>query len=267
MDIKAYSEFVTRSDWTRGRPTSARMSIAQYGIAAEVGSLVSAIKKKLILSGDFDWNVPNDEIVEELGDIIWYTELLAEAGSVGALNDVLRYDLESLPKEIERDVPFKESLDPDNYMTFLTRSRNYTERSADHVFKDYQDIAILTARTEGRDLLHVCLTRLMFYATVMMSKGFPQVEKLMQRDILDLPLARALGLIMWHVSAIAGLYSKTLDEVVDFNVNKLNELSNVDQNSPTPLHDELDEVPVSQRFPRQFDVAFVTVGKAGCRCT
>jgi hypothetical protein len=66
---------------------------------------------------------------------------------------------------------------------------------------------------------------------------------------------------MWHVSAIATVFGLALDEVVDGNVKKLNELSNVDNLSPTPLHDELPEVPPSQRFPREFDVAFVTVGK------
>lgn len=260
MLIRDYSAFVDQTDWTKGRDRSERTSIAQYGIAAETGSLVSAVKKKLLVPSAHDWNEPNDEIIEELGDIVWYTAMLAHIDDGQSLTDILKSDLTALPREIAANEIFRSTLDAADYDRFVKEAALYVEQFGDQEFCDYQQIAFLTSRTKGRELLHVCLTRLLFYGTVMISKGFPQVEKLMQKDILDLPLERALGMIMWHVAAIATLYGKTLDQVAEFNISKLKELYNVYGENPTRLHDEGDEVPESQKLPRQFEVSFVTVG-------
>lgn len=77
MLIQEYSEFVNRTDWTCDRDPDERRRIAEYGIAAETGSLVSAVKKKLLAPSDSQWDEPNEEITEELGDILWYTGMFA----------------------------------------------------------------------------------------------------------------------------------------------------------------------------------------------
>lgn len=259
MLISDYCDFVDRSDWTKDHELNERQNIAQYGIASETGSLVSAVKKQL-LTGGVRWNEPTDEIIEELGDVVWYAAMLANLGQERRLTDILKFDFESLQSEIYADAKFKASLDAESFEEFIRLSNDYIDSFDTRQFVDYQEIAFLTSRTRDKELLHVCLTRLLFYGTIMLSKGFPYFEKILQEDILDLPLDRALGMIMWHVSAVAKLYGKTLDEIVEANVEKINELFNLDNEPPTPLHDDGSEVPDSQRMPRKFAVSFVSVG-------
>jgi len=258
MLINDYSDFVRLSDETRGMLPSDRERIAHYGIASEVGSLVAAVKKKELLEPKKTWDSPNEEIVEELGDIIWYTMMLAGVNDKTAM-DVIRNDLTSLSDEIYRDEKFKKSLDQENYNRFVVGARDFLSSDVPLSFNDYQKVSILTSRTSGRELLHVCLTRLTLYATVMMSHGFPQVEKYMQTDIVKLDLLRCLGMVMWHVAAVANVLGLDLDQVVDENRRKLNELANYDSAPPTPLHDGGSIVPIDQRFPRQFEVSFVSI--------
>jgi|TARA_R110002049_G_scaffold264815_1_gene440962 NTP pyrophosphatase (non-canonical NTP hydrolase) len=259
MDIQDYADFSKRSDWTRAQPNSERRQIAQYGIASEIGSLASAVKKKILLSGDFNWNKPNDEIVEEIGDTLWYVNQLADIDG-HSLEEILRHDLTSLLTEIPADINFLQTLGEEQFETFRLRSTAALASQSSLSLNQYQDIAYLTARTQGQDLLHVCLTRLLFYTTVILSKGFPQVEKLMQTDIKNLPLKRTLSMLVWHISALAKTYDITLEKVSEYNKDKLNNLSNVDQLPPTALHDDDDSVPEGQRFPREFSVSFVSVG-------
>lgn len=258
MLIKDYSNFVRLSDETQEKSSAERERIAQYGIASEIGSLVAAIKKKELFEISTPWNIANEEIVEELGDIIWYTVMLAEIHGKSS-TDIVRCDFESLPKEISADRSFLELLDRNSYQAFLEKSAEFIAKISNKTFRDYQDIAILTSRTSGRDLLHVCLTRLTLYATVMMSRGFPQVEKLIQSDIVKLDLLRCLGMVMWHVAALSKVLDLDLDVVVAKNKIKLNDLANFDGDEPTALHDDGPEVPVSQRLPRQFEVSFISL--------
>lgn len=261
MIVSDYDEFVGKSDWTAQEDLAQRFKIAEYGISAEIGSLVSAVKKKMLGAPNVDLGEISDEIAEELGDIIWYTAMLASVSDLGSLNEVLLQDLTALQIEIEKNVPFKESLPEENLEKFFPQAERYVSHSKNQTFDDYQNIAILTSRTERQELVHVCLTRLTFYATVIMSKGFPQVEKLLQKDINDLPLQRALGMIMWHLAALASVYGTSLCKIVEQNKSKLSELSNIEKEAPTPLHDDNDSVPLSQRFPRHFEISFVSVGQ------
>jgi NTP pyrophosphatase (non-canonical NTP hydrolase) len=258
--INEYSNFVRLSDETGSKSWSDRQRIAQYGIASEIGSLVAAIKKKDLLEPSRPWDTYNAEIVEELGDIVWYTVMLAALHENTAL-DIVRCDLASLPVEIENDKKFKDALDPQKYARFLRGSQDFLSDERPRSFDDYQNISVLTSRTSGQDLLHVCLTRLLLYATVMMSHGFPQVEKYMQTDIVRLDLLRSLGMVMWHVAALANVLGLSFDELVCKNRNKLNGLSNFDRAPPTPLHDEAIEIPDDERLPRQFEVSFISTAE------
>jgi NTP pyrophosphatase (non-canonical NTP hydrolase) len=256
--IEEYSKFVRSSDETGSKSSSDRERIAQYGIASEIGSLVAAIKKKELLEPSRPWDTYNAEVVEELGDIVWYTVMLATLHNKSAL-DIVRCDLTSLPGEIEKDKKFKDALDQQSYLKFLSCAQEFLSKDGSQSFDDYQNISILTSRTSGRALLHVCLTRLLLYATVMMSHGFPQVEKYMQTDIVQLELLRSLGMVMWHVAALANVLGLSLDEVVAQNRRKLNDLANFDAALPTPLHDDDLEIPDGERLPRQFEVSFISI--------
>lgn len=258
MLIEQYSDFVRLSDETKAKPLTDRERIARYGIASEIGSLIAAIKKKELLEPNRKWDEWNDEIVEELGDIVWYTVMLATLNGKSAL-DIVKDDLISLPVEIEGDAKFKSTLAPESLEKFLVMSKEFVSGGVEYSFNEYQDISTLTSRTSGRDLLHVCLTRLTLYSTVLMSHGFPEIEKYIQNDIVKIELVRSLGMVMWHIAALASVFHLGLDEVVEKNRRKLNDLANFDKEDPTPLHDEDSAVPPSQRFPRQFEISFISI--------
>jgi hypothetical protein len=58
MLISDYDRFVQKSDQSASRPVEERIDIAIYGLAAEVGSVVAAIKKRLLAEGGQEsWNI------------------------------------------------------------------------------------------------------------------------------------------------------------------------------------------------------------------
>lgn len=81
-----YSDFVITSDQSvsedlrvisKEASQSRRMDIAMYGIVGETGSVLSAVKKRLLSEdGELMLLRPNSEIAEELGDTLWYCFLL-----------------------------------------------------------------------------------------------------------------------------------------------------------------------------------------------
>ena len=73
MLVTEYNEFVLRTDQFKRRSKEERRSIALYGLVGEIGSLLSAVKKKLLAEGGAQsWDKCNEEIAEEIGDVVWY---------------------------------------------------------------------------------------------------------------------------------------------------------------------------------------------------
>ena len=96
MRLNEYEKFVRQSDWTSDKSLDDRIRIARYGLAAEVGSLAATLKRKVIHHSDESWNQPNEEIVEELGDCLWYTTQLSTLPEGGSLRAVVRADFVKL---------------------------------------------------------------------------------------------------------------------------------------------------------------------------
>jgi predicted amidohydrolase len=51
MKADDYSDFVRRTDQYATKPPGERHAIALYGLVGEIGSLVSAVKKKILAEG------------------------------------------------------------------------------------------------------------------------------------------------------------------------------------------------------------------------
>ena len=100
MLVSEYLAFVGRTDLSDG--WERRFDVALYGLVGELGSVAAAVKKRLLVEGRADWNIPNDEIVEEIGDSLWYCFALAAASG---LNGFLKADLAKLSDEISADTP------------------------------------------------------------------------------------------------------------------------------------------------------------------
>lgn len=260
MLVADYNNFVAKTDQYKDRPEKERRNIALYGLVGEIGSLVSAVKKQLLAeSGAQNWDEPNDEIVEELGDVIWYCFSLTQILNLDRPVNIFRQDIALLKNEIgannERAKKIHAALDESKREEFLLAAERFPH-TKDMCFADYQELAFLTARTDGRNLLEVSLAVLWQLGAELLRHTLPEIELTLNKSVVDRKQNVVLGEIAWHLSAVASLYKLKLDEVVKNNVKKVSFRTIRDH--PTPLHD--DGLDASQQLPRRFEIAFVSVG-------
>ena len=255
-----YAAFVEQTKQFASKPHDEQRSIALYGLVSEIGSLVAAVKKKLLSEGGDGprWDQPNDEIGEELGDSLWYCYCAAQITN-GGYRDILADNIAIVCAENssgnERAQLIATSLDPAERSAFLEAAATFPTRR-DYTFDDYQRLAYKTARTRGRVLLEVCLAVLWQLGAELLRAMLPRTEIALNTNVADRPVIVILGGIAWHLSAIASLYHLSLDDVVSSNCDKVRFRSM--RGTPTPLHDA--DRDSKEQFPRRFDVAFVRVG-------
>jgi NTP pyrophosphatase (non-canonical NTP hydrolase) len=265
MKIADYDQFVRRTDQYRDRPSQERRGIALYGLAGEIGSLFAAVKKKLLSeAGISNWDQPNDEIVEELGDVVWYAFSLAQIANEKRPVNIMKFDIAMLEREIasddERGKKIRGALDLTSKDVFLVAASAFHAIS-DVSFDDYQQLAFKTARTRGKQLLEVCLAVLWQLSAELLRKTLPDIELVLNKKLADRPINVVLGEIAWHLSAVASLFSLSMSEVVDRNVGKVRYRSNREHR--TELHDQRFEA--HEQFPRRLEIAFTTVGRGKSR--
>src|SRR5260221_11554316 len=89
MLVIEYDDFLRQTDQYKGQSAQNRHAITLYGIAGEIGSLLAAIKKKLLAEdGKQGWNKANEEIILELGDVILHTFSMAQIINKSAYADI-----------------------------------------------------------------------------------------------------------------------------------------------------------------------------------
>ena len=254
MNASEYTSFVQRSDWTDDRRAVVRNRILRYGLVGEIGSVVAAVKKRLlVLEGVERRFRPDDGIGEELGDLLWYCFALHAFEHPGADRNALNSALAALRAEVERggarSKRSREWLGGRDWGTFIQRSALLVEQG-DFSFNDYQQVAFLTARTSDNELVEVCLAVLTQLGAELLRSYLPPIEKELNRNLTDRSIDIVLGEIIWHVSALAELFNIHLNEVAASNRRKL--LFRLDRTQRTPLHDEA--APTGQQFPRHIVV-------------
>jgi NTP pyrophosphatase (non-canonical NTP hydrolase) len=157
LKVTDYDAFVRTTSQFATKPRDEQRSIALYGLVSEIGSIVAAVKKKLLSEGGEDerWDQPNDEIKEELGDALWYCYSTAQIINNGYF-DILAADIAALRAEIgsgdERAQKIATSLDPTKRAAFLEAAKCFPPGTG-YSFYAYQQLAFMTARTDGRVLL------------------------------------------------------------------------------------------------------------------
>lgn len=266
MLVADYDQFVQDSDQSRTKDDQTRFDIALYGLAGEIGSVVSAIKKRLLAEGgEEQWNVPNGEIEEELGDVIWYCFLLARLANPTKPVNIFSHDIESLRLEIsgtsERSKRIRTMLDPAKVDEFLTAATEFPRATRSMVFSDYQNLAFLTARTPDRTLVEVCLAVLWQLSAELFRSKLPDIERELNKSLIDRPFNQSLGEIAWHISALASVYGLSLGKIAETNRKKVS--YRLDRVHPTPLHD--DGYLASEQLPRHFKIGVVTIGSGRSR--
>jgi NTP pyrophosphatase (non-canonical NTP hydrolase) len=262
MQISEYDKFVQNTDQYAHLGLSERKEIAIYGLASEIGSVASAIKKKLLNEdGATTWNVPSSEIIEELGDVMWYCFALARVSNPSKPVNIFIHDIGNLKAELaagdSRSEQIRRVIGSDNRQAFLDAADSFKRSTRDMTFKDYQSIAYLTARTEERVLVEVCIAVLYQLSAELFRVVLPDIERQLNKSLNDRPFNDVLGEIAWHVAALASIYGLDLGDVARSNIEKVSYRQN--RNNPVIVHDL--SFPLSQRFPRRIEICFVTVGK------
>jgi NTP pyrophosphatase (non-canonical NTP hydrolase) len=134
MLVSEYDTFVRSTDRSVNKPFEERLDIATYGLTAEIGSVVAAIKKRLLAQGEAeDWALANEEIVEELGDVIWYGFSLASILNSKKPVNIFAHDVVNLKREIGADDQRAERirgvLDPSKRQAFLQAAEGFPKRT------------------------------------------------------------------------------------------------------------------------------------------
>lgn len=265
MRVSEYQAFIDESDQFKDRTHSARMDIALYGLAGEVGSVAAAIKKRLFDGNEVSWRVTTEEIEEELGDAFWYCIQLAKLLSSGRDVCILSLDIQNLRGEIgakdDRAQRIRGVLTPERSAQFLEAAQKFPNDASDITFNDYQALAFLTARTSEATLVEVCLAVLWQLNAELLRQKLPPIERELNKTLPDRDMSNVLGEIIWHLSALASIYDLKLDDIVERNTKKIAARRSRDQQ--TPLHDR-DYRPAEQ-LPRKFEIAFVTLSKNRAR--
>lgn len=265
MKIAIFDRFVADTDQAADKRIDVRRGIAIYGLASEIGSLLAAIKKRLLdEDGPHKWNVINEEIQDELGDVLWYGFSLARVANADHPVNIFSHDIRNLRAEIEapdaRGERLRAVLDKSKREEFLIRAATFPRATRIMTFDDYQSIAFLTARTGDQTLIEVCMAVLWQLAAQILRTTLPSIEIELNKGAADRPLNDLLGEIAWHVAAVASLYGVSLSDVARRNMEKV---AYRRKGAPTPLHDR--DAIETQQFPRKFDVAFVSVAENRCR--
>jgi len=263
--IREYAAFVDRTDAFKELDSETRRRIAVYGLASEIGSVVSAVKKERLKGADaLQSSIARDELRDEIGDVIWYCFALARIEEVGSSTDILTKQIARLVDELTNDSDrsklFRERIGKDNRDAFLKEAAEYPHQKR-RTFDGFQSLAFKTARTEGGVLLDVCLAVLTQLAAQLMRIFLTEEELKLNTEVNDRDIITILGEVAWHLAALATLYGLTLSEIVSRNREKLENRQPSD--NPTPLHDE--NVRKEEQLPRKFDVQFITVGKGRSR--
>ncbi len=264
MLVSEYDAFVQRTDQSIHLPDAERQAVAIYGLASEIGSVVAALKKRFLGSGGISWNAPDEELIEELGDVMWYCFSLARLANERHVN-IFVHDIANLRRQLSANDDLARTiaavLDPEEHRAFLTAAEGFSSRTRGMHFEDYQDLAFLTARTHGQDLLRVCVAVLWQLSAQLLRETIPAIEQQLNREVLHKPLNDILGETAWHISAIASLFGLKLSDIAEFNREKIS--LRWDRTVRTPLHDE--GLSPAMQFPREFEIAFLPVAPGRSR--
>jgi len=261
MLVSDYDTFVRQTDQYAERSPEDRQTIAIFGLVGEIGSLISAVKKQTL--GELRFDQSTAEIREEIGDIMWYCFSLAQVHNARPINiftlDIanLKHDMSSTDEAARK---IQATLDRSKREQFLAAVERFPSTDS-MIFRDYQELAFLTARTEGATLMRVCLALLGQLAAELMRHYLPTSEREINRTVKDRSINQILGEIAWHTSAMASLMQLELDAIAEENQRKVAFRSN--RSVRTPLHD--DSFPPDEQFPRTFEVSFVTVAPGRSR--
>jgi len=260
--VSDYDKFVQQTDQSADLEYLDRKEIAIYGLTAEIGSIASAIKKKLLNEdGTGEWGFATSEIEEELGDAMWYCFALARIANRTKPVNILTHDVKNLIKELsasnDRSDKIRVLIGNENHETFLSAAKSFHRGTRKMTFNDYQSITALTARTEKRALAGVCVAVLYQLSAEILRDLLPPMERDLNRSLRDRPLNDILSDTAWHLAALASAFNLDLSAIAQRNIDKVSYRGN--RNHPVIVHDR--KFPQQEQFPRRFEISFISRSK------
>ncbi len=265
MKVTEYQQVVRDTDQFTEHERSRRKQISLYGLVGEIGSLTSAVKKALLAGYETTFNA---EVAEELGDVFWYLFNLSTILEGSENQDILTNDIRHVRNEVnekgERGDGIRaalENLDGDRLLQFQRRADDFLAKG-EVTFREYQETAYLTARTEGHVLTDVCVAVLwQLSAELLRSFTMPSMELAINRNIVARSADVVIGEIAWHLAAIASVHNISLDDILDKNAKKARFRSSV--GARRRYYD--DTLEDDEQLPRRMQVAFVSVDRTHAR--
>lgn len=253
--------FVDQSDVSTEMALEQRERIATLGLVAEIGSVLSALKKDMLSAPDSDpagRYLVRGELREQIGDAVWYAVMLARCLEDPRAEDIFRSDIEMLNRQLSgrtrNDRRIQEELGPEKCATFLAAAAEYLQPESQPIDL-YQTTAFVTRRTDGNELRNVCAAVLQQLAAQLSRDFLPNVEMALNHEVRPKDPVDALGEIIWHLSSLASLYELKLSDIIDLTQQKAKFRN--PKNVPGPRHDN---GKAGERFPDQFEVHFVDKG-------
>jgi len=227
------------------------------GLAGEIGALLTALKKEVRS------NAPTAEatratVKDELGDITWYAVTVAKRANVDFHKEVLLGNLQWIVGNFSEDGRSPAPL----LGTVLESGGEVAEAISGGItslqyFGDYQDLAVKTSKFKNRDALILFLVQIWGNVADLLKPFGDNLGKLVTTPYPPkLTTAKALGDIMWYVSAFAHLYNHSLNDVMAENAAKIvSAFPTEGQKKRTALFDE--DLGALRQIPRKFVVDFV----------
>lgn len=256
MKIAQYLEIAHSTDQLPDASEGDRIN-PYLGLAGEIGALLTALKKEVRS------NAPTAEatratVKDELGDIAWYAVTVAKRADVDFHEEVLfgnlQWIMSNFSEEGRSPAPLLGSV--------LSSGGEVAEAISEGLsslqcFGDYQDLAVKTSRVTDRDALILFLVQIWGNVADLLK---PFGDNLGEHGTTPYPpketTAKALGDIMWYVSAFANLYNHSLNDVMAENATKIVSAFPTEvQKNRTKLFDE--NMGALRQFPRKFVVDFV----------
>lgn len=261
MRVQDLYDFVTRTDVSAGMPNDQRTKIATLGIVGEIGSVLAALKKHMLVAtgeGGAERILARGELREQIGDAIWYAVMLAQRLEDPRAQNIFKSDIDMLYRQISGrkrdDRRVQEELGEEHCAKFLAAAKPYLNLDNPPV-DEYQTVAYITRRTEREQLRDVCAAVLQQLAAQLSRDFLPNIEMSLNHEVRPKDPVDALGEIMWHLSALASLYDLSLSNILMLTEQKARFRN--PENTPGPRHES--EEP-AENFPDSFEVHFVDQG-------
>ncbi|WP_298330394.1 hypothetical protein [Asticcacaulis sp.] len=225
--------------------------------------MLAALKKDMLASPErnvAERVLVRGELREQIGDAIWYAIMLAQCLEDPRAQDIFGADIDTLHKQLtgsrRDDRRVQEELGKRKCKKFLKVAgpyRGLSDPPVDH----YQEIAFITRRTEGHELRNVCAAVLQQLAAQLSRDFLPNIEMGLNHEVRPKDPVDALGAIVWHLSALASIYSLTLADILRLTQEKASFRN--PSNTRCPRHDS-ENPNANEKFPDYFEVHFVDWG-------